>query len=117
MIEVNRTSPASLNGSCFIATWEGLQLGDDGQPIELPMFSDRSVQVTGVFGAAGSVRIEGSIDGTNYAPLTDAQGNELDISAAKIEAITELVRYVRPRVIAGDGTTLLNVAMLLKGKS
>lgn len=115
MIEVIKTAPASLNGSCFVATWADMQFGDDGSPIELAMFADRSVQVTGTFGAGGSVRIEGSINGTDYAPLTDPQGNALDINTAKIEAISEVVRYIRPRVTAGDGTTLLTVTMLLKG--
>ena len=92
-----------------------MQNGDDGQPIELANFADRSVQVVGTFGAGGKVRIEGSLDGANYAPLTDPQGNDLDLTTAKLEAVSEVVRWIRPRVIAGDGTTLLTVTMLLKG--
>lgn len=115
MISLTKDVPASLNHLCVIATWAGMAVGDDGERIELANFADRSVQVTGVFGAGGNVRIEGSLDGVNYAPLTDPQGNNLDINAAKIEAITEIVRYIRPRVTAGDGTTLLTVTMLLKG--
>lgn len=86
----------------------------DGQPIEHSRYADRSVTVTGTFGAGGSVRIEGSLDGTNYFPLTDPQGNALDITSAKIEAITEAVRYLRPRVTAGDGTTSLTVHIFFK---
>lgn len=115
MIEVQKQIPESLHHTCVVATWPGMANGDDGQPIELANFADRSVQVTGTFGVGGNVRIEGSLDGTNYAPLTDPQGNALDINGAKIEAITELVRYVRPRVTAGDGTTSITVTMLLKG--
>lgn len=92
-----------------------MQNGDDGQPIELANFADRSAQVVGTFGAGGKVRIEGSLNGTDYAPLTDPQGNDLDLTAVKIEAVSEVVRWIRPRVIAGDGTTLLTVTMLLKG--
>lgn len=113
-IEVQKIIPESLHHTCVVATWAGLHLGDDGQPIELANFADRSVQVTGLFGG-GKVRIEGSLDGANYAPLTDPQGNDLDIGAAKIEAISEVVRWIRPRVISGDGTTAINVTMLLKG--
>lgn len=115
MIEVQKDIPASLHHTCVVATWQNMQNGDDGSPIEFANFADRSVQVTGTFGASGKVRIEGSIDGTNYAPLTDPQGNDLDITTAKIEAVSEVVRWIRPRVIAGDGTTLLTVTMLLKG--
>lgn len=71
--------------------------GDVGEAIELANFADRSVQVVGAFGTGGNVRIEGSLNGADYAPLTDPQGNNLDISNAKIEAITELVRWIRPR--------------------
>lgn len=115
MIEVAKQIPASLQHTCVIATWASMANGDDGEPIELANFADRSVQVTGTFGAGGSVRIEGSNDGVNYAPLTDPQGNNLDILSAKIEAISEVVRYIRPRVTAGDGTTAITVCMLLKG--
>lgn len=116
MIQVQKQVPDSLHHTCVIATWPAMALGDDGQPIELANFADRSVQVIGEFGVGGSVRIEGSINGTDYAVLTDPQGNNLDITTAKIEAITELVRWIRPVVTAGDGSTSLTVTMLLKGK-
>jgi hypothetical protein len=58
------------------------------------------------------VRLEGSNDGTNYAALTDPQGNALDITTAKVEQIMELTRYIRPRVTAGDGTTSLTVTVM-----
>jgi hypothetical protein len=45
--------------------------------------------------------------------LTDPQGNDLVISTAKIELISEATVYVRP-VVAGDGTTDLTVLILLK---
>lgn len=95
--------------------WTGLANGDDGTPYEGVGSTDRSVQVTGTFGTGGSVRLEGSNDGTNYAALTDPQGNDLNITSAKIEAITELCRYIRPRVTAGDGTTSLVVTVVAFG--
>ena len=116
MIELQKNVPDSLHHTCVIVTWPAMQNGDDGQPIELANFADRSVQVSGEFGIGGSVRIEGSINGTDYAPLTDPQGNNLDINTAKIEAIVELVRWIRPVVTAGNGSTSLTVTMLLKGK-
>lgn len=115
MIEVQKTVPDTLHHTCVIATWPNMANGDEGSAIELANFADRSVQVTGDFGAGGNVRIEGSLDGVHYAPLTDPQGNNLDFNTAKIEAVTELVRYIRPRVTAGDASTNLTVTMLLKG--
>lgn len=115
MIQVQKAIPDSMHHTCVIATWPDMQNGDEGSPIELANFADRSVQVTGDFGTGGNVRIEGSLNGTDYAVLTDPQGNTLDINAGKIEAITELVRYIRPRVTVGDASTSLTVTMLLKG--
>lgn len=99
-----------------IVTWEGMTFSgsDVGTPIEMPGFADRSVQITGTFGSGGSVKIEGSNDGVNYATLNSPQGNALDIATAKIEAIMELTRFVRPRITAGNGSTALNVIMLIK---
>lgn len=116
MIEVQKQVPESLHHTCVVATWPAMTNGDEGEAIELANFADRSVQVFGDFGTGGNVRIEGSLDGINYAPLTDPQGNNLDINTAKIEAIVELVRWIRPRITAGDGSTSLTVTMLLKGK-
>ena len=99
---------------CHVITWTPLANGDDGQRIEMPGSADRSVQIEGTFGAGGNLRIEGSNDGTNYRPLVDPQGNALDITSAKIEQVLEIVRYIRPRVTAGDGTTSLTVTMIVR---
>lgn len=90
--------------------WSGLTNAttDDGAPVEMPDYADRSIQVQGTIGAAGNLRIEGSNDGTNYVVLTDPQGTALNIVAAGvIEQIQEITRYIRPRITAGDGTTSL----------
>ena len=87
-------------------TWSGLLNGDDGAPVELADYADRSIQVQGTPGAAPNIRIEGSNDGANYVVLTDPQGTALNITAAGvIEQVEEITRYLRPRVTAGDGTT------------
>lgn len=77
-------------------------------------YADRTVQVAGTPGAGGNLRIEGSNDGSNYAALSDPQGNALNVAAAKIEAITEVPLLTRPRVTAGDGTTDLDVAIICR---
>ncbi len=87
---------------------------DVGVAIEMPGSADRSVQVLGTFGTGGSLRIEGSNDGSTYAVLTDPQGNALDFTTAKIETVMELTRYIRPRITAGDGTTSLTCVVLMR---
>ena len=98
----------------LIYTWSGLLNGDSGEPIEMPSFADRSIQIVGVFGSGGNLRIQGSNNGTDWATLTDPQGNDLNITTAKIEQVTEVVRYIRPLVTAGDGTTDLDLILLVR---
>lgn len=99
---------------CHVLTWSNMANGDSGQPVEMPGSADRTIQVTGTFGSGGNLKLEGSNDGTNYSVLTDPQGNDLDITTAKIETITEITRYMRPRVSAGNGATSLTVSMLVR---
>jgi hypothetical protein len=97
--------------------WSPIPNGDDGQPWDTQDYPDVSVQVTGTFGVGGSLRIEGSNEATptNWGTLADPQGTALDFTAAKIEQVLENVRWIRPRVTAGDGTTAL-VATLYAGR-
>jgi len=114
MPTIQKTNLPSGNTKTVVSRWANMANGDDGESIGFSQYTDKSVQVTGTFGAGGSVRIEGSNDGSNWAVLTDPQGNDLNITAAKIEMVTEATLYVRPRVTAGDGTTSLSVTLLMK---
>lgn len=100
-------------GGAYLFEWT-LANGETGDAVEFVGAPDRSVQLSGTFGSGGTVVIEGSIDGLTYATLTDPQGNALSVTAAKIEAITELVRYIRPRVTAGDGTTAIKINIVMR---
>lgn len=95
--------------------WTGLLNGDDGSPVELPGYADRSIQVVGTLGAGGNVRVQGADDAVpTYATLSDPQGNALDINAAGIKAISEVSKLTRPLITAGDGTTDLTVTMVAR---
>lgn len=112
------TEQAKENINLSRVTWTGLTnaTSDDGSPLFMDDFADASIQVKGTFGTGGSVRIQGSNDGgTTWATLTDPQGNDLNITAAKIEAITEFVEYIRPLITAGDGSTSLTVVLYRRG--
>jgi type 1 fimbria pilin len=90
-------------------SWTGLANGESGAALFLPAFSDRTVQISGTFGAGGSVTMQGSLDGTNWFTLTDPQGNNITKTAASLEAISEATPYIRPTITAGDGTTSLTI--------
>lgn len=94
--------------------WAAMANGDTGAPQMLPGNADRTIQVTGTFGAGGSVAAEGSNDGVNYFALTDPTGTTIAITSAGGKAITEACMYIRPHVTAGDGTTALVATMFCR---
>jgi hypothetical protein len=94
-----------------IVTWPNLGNGDTGQPLDgLVEFADRSVEVE--FSGAGSVAIKGRIAAADFKTLTDPQGNDLNLTINKVEAVTELVRYLRPEA-SGIGVNV-TVHLLLR---
>lgn len=114
MTTITHTRQDTKNSKTILVSWLAMQNGDDGDPIPFSQYADKSVQVTGIFGVGGVVTFEGSNDGVNYSPLTDAQGNDLNFTTSKIELVTEATFRVRPRVSAGDGTTSVSVTLLAR---
>ena len=104
------TFPFETSSDVAVTTWGAMAADDDGEPVRLAVYSDRSIQVAGTFGGA-SVTIGGSNDGETYHALTDAQGNALTLTAGALKAVIELPIYLKPRVFGGDGTTLLKVVL------
>lgn len=104
----NSTTP---NGTVLV-TWPNMQAGDTGQPYSGHSYTDRSVQVAGDFGASGNCRVAGSNDGSTYVALSDPQGDVLNLTAPALTAVTEISRYIRPEITAGDGTTNVTVTLI-----
>lgn len=91
-----------------LSKWTGLANGESGDTPAADILSgDRVMQVTGTFGAAGTIIAEGSLDGTNWFQLRDPSSTLISFTAAGGKAILEAVPFVRPRVTGGDGTTAL----------
>lgn len=89
----------------------GVSYPDLGQPNPggLGGFKSVEMQATGTFGAGGSVQLEGSLDGTNWAKLSPAALTSAGFTTSL--GASERVRYVRPNVTAGDGTTLITALL------
>jgi hypothetical protein len=87
--------------------WAGMALGDTGQEAVHSGTGDRTVQVFGTFGAGGSVTIQGTLDGTNWASLHDTNGVALTFTTAGIRTVLQNVLAIRPVITGGDGTTSL----------
>jgi hypothetical protein len=90
--------------------------GDVGDPIVLTKMNDRTVQVTGTFGAGGTVVFTGSNDGVTYLPMRDVFNAVVSATSAKLITLTEVPLYVRPEVTAGDGTTSLTLILTAVGR-
>lgn len=109
---------SKINGAAWLVTWGPLANGDVGDPVQMPEFADKSVQVTGTFGTGGSVAVEGdnepytSYTAANFVALRDPSSTTIAITAAGAKAVLENTVLVRPHVTAGDGTTSLTVRML-----
>jgi hypothetical protein len=111
------TEDGSANdGSVTIYQWTPLTTTNaDGAPVGAVQYADRSVQVTGTFGAGGSITFQGSNDGTNWAALNTAQGAAVALTAAtQLKQLVEIPRYIRPYVTAGDGTTSVTAIMVAR---
>lgn len=111
-------------GNAIVFNWAALANGDTGNPIVIPSFGDKTVQVFGTFGSGGSVTLQGSNDprvitdpaNAVWFALTDPQANAITKTSAAGEAILENPLYVRPSVTAGDGTTALTIIICAKGQ-
>jgi hypothetical protein len=89
-------------------------VNDVGEALFVPRHMEKTVQLVGTIGIAGECTIEGSLGGSVWATLNDPQANALVMTEAKIETIMESVYKIRPHITAGDGTTLLDVYLLIK---
>ena len=113
---------STFGDSTTVVTWTALTTTDNyGSAVEMPGASDRSFQMLGTLGTGGAITLYGSnkaspnaANDDDWAILTDPQGNNIVLSTLKVEAITELTRWIRPKITAGDGTTSLNGLLLLR---
>lgn len=97
-----------------LVQWVGIGDSDTCVAAQVLDFADRSVQIAGTFGAA-TIKLQGSNDGTNYADLTDPQGNAISKTTAAIEAVMELTRYMKPVTSGGTGSAITVTVLARKG--
>lgn len=109
-------------GNTQYITWTALTTNDNGDPVELNSFSDKTVQIFGDFGSGATCTMQGSndprvlTDPTNavWFSLTDPQANDIAKTAAAGEAILENPRFIRPAVTAGTSPAITIVLSALR---
>lgn len=111
---------AYTNGENIIYRVSGLLNGDDSLSIQDSETGDRTVQVTGTFGLAGTIILEGSLDPaqtpTDWFQLKDSSSTLISFTAAGIRSVLENVPHMRFRVTGGDGTTSLVATLAVRRK-
>ena len=105
-VRTHTTDANTQQADGFSAVWTGILNGDTGDSAGGP-YSTFSAQVTGTFGAGGSIRLDGSNDGVNWFALSPTALTAAGIFGALGAA--EHPRFIRPNCTAGDGTTNLTV--------
>lgn len=109
-------SRSSGDPTLITVLWEGLANGDVGAsiPINYLHYADRCVQVVGTFGSGGSVSMKGSNDGSTFATLTTPADAAVTFTATGLKQLLENPANLRPEVTAGDGTTDLDVYLVMR---
>lgn len=102
----------SKDGSTYQIIWADVTNADTCAPVSKPEYADKSIQVAGTFNSA-SVALQGSNDGTNYAPLNDPGGTVIGINAAGIKAILENTLWIKPVTTGGGGSQSLTISVLV----
>lgn len=103
-------------GNILVYEWSPMTDGDKGQPISACKLADRSVAGYGNFNGA-TLSWEGFIgnpdnaaevdDDDFWCQLTDPSDNYLALTEPKIEAVTQLVVLIRPRVTGGSSANII----------
>ena len=107
-------SSKQLSNDGQVYTWTPLTTASpDGDGACFQGAGDRSIQVSGTFGA-GTVVVEGSMDGANWFPLRDPSSTPISFIAGGIKAILENVLFLRPRVTGADGTTSITAMLFVR---
>lgn len=84
----------------YVVKWETLTENDTAAAVEILARADRSFQVIGSFGG-GNVSLQGSNDGVTYGILEDLSATAITFTAADIQGVGPITRYMRPSTPSG----------------
>lgn len=105
---------AANYGRAVKHSWTLTDADGTGETLNSPGNPDRCIQVAGTFNG-GSVTLQGSNDGANWATLHDATGADLVLTAAAIRSVMEGPLFIRP-VLSG-ATAGASVAVSMSSRS
>lgn len=92
--------------------WPSLLTGENGDMASLSKWPTKSIQVSGTVGAGGSINVQGSNNGVDWATLDESTGDGLGTMGVGIKDILQNTKFIRPAVVSGDGTTNIRVVII-----
>lgn len=111
------TPTASTANGITTVTWTGITTTTDTPiaygPVKLfngPLRG--AVTMSGTFNGGTTAVLQGSVDGTVYATLTDIAGNAISATAAKLQEFESMSLYYKPSVGSGSADDV-TVTMIL----
>lgn len=94
-------------------SWTITNTNDTGNGVQVPLYSDKTVQMVGTWGSTpGAISLKGSLDGTNYEILTDADGNAITLTANGLVLVRENVLYIKPDKTTADASLDVDVTIM-----
>lgn len=111
-----RTASVKYQSEYLLAVWEGL-LDDDtdsGSAVLVAPYTNITVQAVGDFGTGGAITMQGTVDGTTWVALLDADDGEVALldTSTRILKIMQNPLKIRPLITAGSGTVDLDIHMI-----
>jgi hypothetical protein len=95
------------------AVWSGILQSDTCSELVAPQYPSKTIQVSGTFGAGGTIQPHGSnTSGGSFAQLNDPSGAAIALTNTAVEIIGENPLAVKPVLSGGDGTTSLTVTII-----
>ena len=111
MATIDAVQTGPTNEGLVEVLWETLTTTNrPGAGVLMATTPDKTVQVTGTFGASASIAIEGSNDGgTTWFACHDITNTVIALTAAGAALIVENPKLLRPNLSSGDGSTDIDV--------
>jgi hypothetical protein len=108
------SKPGERDDSAILMTWALTTANTDGAPLEWIQWADRCFTAVGTWGGA-TLTIEGSNDGVNWLPLSNAAGGAAaTFSANGAKSIIELPNFVRPNLTTPGAGATVTVQLLAR---
>lgn len=86
----------------IVCTWAGLTGSETGDPVQIPDFPEKCVQVIGLI---TTLDVQGSNDGSTWAVCHKMDGTNLQLAAVGLLKILENPVHLRVVAVGADATT------------